>query len=66
MIQLIDSSAPSVTYFGQAVSGSYTVAGKSQAIWKIWVLDSSGNKLFAEGDHRNFNVWDDRAGYDYK
>ena len=66
LITIPDTSDPSITYFGQAVAGSWTTEGKASSIWKIWAIDSSGRKLFANGEHRPILIWDNRAGYDYK
>jgi hypothetical protein len=66
LILLIDASDPSgVVYFARAQSGSYTVAGMTQAIWQIWIVDAVGNKLFANGKAGFVNMYNSSAGYEY-
>jgi len=66
LILVPDTSDPDITYFGQSDAGNWTTAGRAAAVWKIWIVDSSGRTLFADGDSSEDKIWDDRAGYTYK
>lgn len=48
-------------YIGTAVPGS----SESDAVWKICRLDTSSNKLWADGNALYDNVWSDRAVLNY-
>jgi len=65
-VRVIDNSDPSVTYFGEALSGYGNTAGKALAVWRIWIVDTDGNLLYADGIGGARKTWDDRASYTYK
>jgi hypothetical protein len=67
---LLDKVSDTVTYIGYAVTGSSTVAGKAEAIWKIKKFDTttaSDQKIpvWADGNTNFDNIWDNRASLSY-
>jgi len=66
--KLIDEASATVFYFGWAIPGSDTTAGKADARWKIKKIDSTSNPtktVWADGDTEYDNIWDNRASLSY-
>ena len=66
LITRVDDADPTNTYFGQSKPGNGNTAGYARDEWRIWIIDSSGNKLKADGIKGFYKVWNDRTGYEYK
>ena len=61
---LIDEASPTVTYLGFAAPNSLT----SLAIWRIQKIVVSGTVtsiLWADGNNKFDNIWDNRASLSY-
>lgn len=48
-------------YMGWAIPGS----AEADAVWRIARVDTSGNKLYADGDALYNNIWNNRASLSY-
>ncbi len=60
---LLDEVSATLSYIGEAAPKSST----SGAVWRIRRLDTTSGveMLYADGDTRFDNVWDDRASLTY-
>ena len=60
---LLDEASATVSYIGEAAPASST----SAAVWRIRKLDTTSgvNLLYADGNTRFDNVWDNRASLTY-
>jgi len=66
-IEVDDKSDPNVSYIGRANVNSD--GDTSRAIWQVikWIEDDDGSRsLFADGDLKFDNKWDDHLTLDYK
>jgi len=61
-----DAADPSRVFFGvaEAVHGKNIPASFALSVWEIWIIDSIGNKFFANGVGGYMDlVWNNRASY---
>lgn len=62
--QIIDAASATATYIGETLPGTAT----SSALWRIKKIDETSNPttiLFADGNDKFDNVWDNRASLSY-